>query len=226
MSSDGTDGVAGNQSIEKNSVDMASVLAKIQSLEREKQQMTATLNASNAKLSKFQEGKKVEMESLMTTTISKWLEGLDTKVRCIPHLRTVLGHISESLTRDATQDVDAKDQLKTGLQHLIDDGNESGVWNVIACASSRWVDNVNSIETLTNEVNSYKEKEKELQNLGFANESSRISGDSGKRKAEDMSDSAPRDIWNEFETIMMQGGGNKGEMYTQHSGGVDIHSVK
>jgi hypothetical protein len=64
----------------------------------------------------------------MNSTISKWLEGLDTK------------------------DVAAKDQLKNGLQHLIDDGNESGVWNVIACASSSWIANVNSIETLTNEV--------------------------------------------------------------------------
>jgi len=64
----------------------------------------------------------------MNSTISKWLEGLDTK------------------------DVAAKDQLKNSLQHLIDDGNESGVWNVIACASNSWIANVNSIEALTNEV--------------------------------------------------------------------------
>ena len=80
------------------------------------------------RLAKLQEGKKAEMEVLMNSTISKWLEGLDTK------------------------DVAAKDQLKSGLQHLIDDGNESGVWNVIACASSSWIANVNSIEALTNEV--------------------------------------------------------------------------
>jgi hypothetical protein len=80
------------------------------------------------RLAKLQEGKKAEMEVLMNSTISKWLEGLDTK------------------------DVAAKDQLKNGLQHLIDDGNESGVWNVIACASNSWIANVNSIEALTNEV--------------------------------------------------------------------------
>ena len=68
------------------------------------------------------------MEVLMNSTISKWLEGLDTK------------------------DVAAKDQLKNGLQHLINDGNESGVWNVIACASHNWAANVNSIEALTTEV--------------------------------------------------------------------------
>jgi hypothetical protein len=83
------------------------------------------------RLAKLQEGKKAEMEILMNSTISKWLEGLDTK------------------------DVAAKDQLKNGLQHLIDDGNESGVWNVIACASNSWIANVNSIEALTNEVFAY-----------------------------------------------------------------------
>ena len=138
MSSEGTDAgliqhatqamssaVAGN-------IDMASVLAKIQSLEREKQAMAMTLESNNARLAKLQEGKKAEMETLMNSTISKWLEGLETK------------------------DVAAKDQLKNGLQHLINDGNESGIWNVIACASNSWIANVNSIEALTNEVNSYK----------------------------------------------------------------------
>ena len=113
-------------------IDMASVLAKIQSLEREKQTMSATLQANNTRLAKFQEGKKAEMEAVMNSTISKWLEGLDTK------------------------DDSAKQQLKSGLQTLINEGNESGVWNVIACASSNWASNVNSIESLTNEVNSYK----------------------------------------------------------------------
>ena len=115
-----------------SSIDMASVLAKIQTLEREKQTMAATLQANNTRLAKFQEGKKAEMEAVMNSTISKWLEGLDTK------------------------DDSAKQQLKNGLQTLINEGNESGVWNVIACASSNWASNVNSIESLTNEVNSYK----------------------------------------------------------------------
>lgn len=120
----------GNQ--QSPNIDMASVLAKIQALEREKNELSSALQANNNRLAKFQEGKKAEMEAVMNSTISKWLEGLDTK------------------------DVAAKDQLKNGLQSLIDEGNESGVWNVIACASSNWAANVNSIENLTNEVNSYK----------------------------------------------------------------------
>jgi hypothetical protein len=155
------------------------------------------------RLAKLQEGKKAEMEVLMNSTISKWLEGLDTK------------------------DVAAKDQLKNGLQHLIDDGNESGVWNVIACASNSWIANVNSIEALTNEVNSYKEKEKELQGGMFAHESHRISDDGRKRKSDEIAqDISPKDIWSEFETIMMQGGGNRGDVYTQSAGKVDVNSVR
>jgi hypothetical protein len=124
--------------------------------------------------------------------------------------------------------VAAKDQLKTGLQHLINDGNESGVWNVIACASNSWIANVNSIEALTNEVNTYKEKEKELQGGMFASESSRISDNDRKRKSDHIAqDLPPKDIWSEFETIMMQGGGNRGEVYTERAANtVDVNSVR
>lgn len=180
--------------------DMASVLAKIQSLEREKQTMSATLASNNARLAKLQEGKKAEMEVLMNTTISKWLAGLETK------------------------DEAAKDQLKTGLQGLINDGNESGVWNVIACASSSWAANVNSIETLTNEVNSYKEKEKELQGGMFANESHRIIDHDRKRKSDEIEEDVPKDIWGEFQTMMMKGGGNRGDVY-QNTPTVNVNSI-
>jgi hypothetical protein len=114
-----------------SNIDMASVLAKIQSLEKEKQMMSATISSNNTKLARLQEGKKEEMKTLMNSTISKWLEGLETK------------------------DEGSKEQLKHGLQNLIEDGDdESGIWNVIACASNSWAANVNSIETLTNQVSS------------------------------------------------------------------------
>jgi hypothetical protein len=81
MSSDNTDAGLINHAVQAmssaaggGSIDMASVLAKIQSLEREKQTMTATLESNNARLAKLQEGKKAEMETLMNSTISKWLE--------------------------------------------------------------------------------------------------------------------------------------------------------
>ena len=52
--------------------------------------------------------------------------------------------------------VKEQEQLKEGLNRLVQQGDESGVWNVIACASSNWVHNVNQIETLTHQLNEYK----------------------------------------------------------------------
>jgi hypothetical protein len=200
----------GNMPVGGGTVDMASVLAKIQSLERDKQALSATIASrdgtiasKDVRLAKFQEGKSAEMETLMTSTISKWLEGLDTK------------------------DVAAKEQLKMGLDKLIKEGDDaSGVWNVIACASHSWIANVNSIESLTNEVNSYKEKEKELQGGMFLHESNRVNDPDRKRKMDEISPDTPKDIWSEFESIMMDGGGNRGEVGAPGGGMVNINSVR
>ena len=76
-------------------------------------------------------------------------------------------------------------------------------------------------------MNSYKEKEKELQGGMFASESHRVTEYNGKRKADQMSeDTGLKDIWSEFETIMMQGGGNRGDVYTENAGRVDVNSVR
>ena len=76
-------------------------------------------------------------------------------------------------------------------------------------------------------MNSYKEKEKELQGGMFANDSHRIIEDSRKRKSDEITQDTPaKDIWSEFETIMMQGGGNKGDVYTLNTGRVDVNSVR
>ena len=194
------------------SMDLASVLAKIQSLEKEKADMRAQLDMTTTKLSKLQESKRSEMEQMMNSTISKWLESLNTS------------------------DAAAKDQLKDGLNRLVQSGDESGVWNVIACASSSWVSNVNQIEQLTTQLNEYREKERLLSGGIFQSEESRVSGaippvTGDKRKADGISQAhgassgSPGDIWSEFQTMMMAGGGNMGHDYgmlvSGSRGGVD-----
>ena len=194
------------------SMDLASVLAKIQSLEKEKADMRAQLDMTTTKLSKLQESKRSEMEQMMNSTISKWLESLNTS------------------------DAAAKDQLKDGLNRLVQSGDESGVWNVIACASSSWVSNVNQIEQLTTQLNEYREKERLLSGGIFQSEESRVSGaippvTGDKRKADGISQAhgassgSPGDIWSEFQTMIMAGGGNMGHDYgmlvSGSRGGVD-----
>lgn len=66
------------QSAAASTMDLASVLAKIQSLEKEKADMRAQLEVASSKLSKLQESKRAEMEQMMNSTISKWLESLET----------------------------------------------------------------------------------------------------------------------------------------------------
>jgi hypothetical protein len=191
-------------------MDFGSVLAKIQSLEKEKADMRAQLDMTQAKLSKLQESKRAEMEQMMNSTISKWLENLNTT------------------------DAGAKEQLKDGLNRLVQSGDESGVWNVIACASSNWVSNVNQIEQLTQQLNEYKEKERLLSGGLFQSEESRVAAGSSnssatgmipnvgdKRKIDGISHahgsthqlSGPNDIWSEFQGMMMSSGGNLGMDY-------------
>lgn len=164
------------------------------------------------------ESKRAEMEQMMNSTINKWLENLQTK------------------------DAAAKDQLKDGLNKLVQQGDESGVWNVIACASSNWVSNVNQIETLTQQLNEYREKERMLSGGIFQSEESRVSnvpassaGD--KRKFEDIgtthgafTNHSDHDIWSEFQSMMMSSGGNRGVVdmayqQQQFSGAVPSASV-
>jgi hypothetical protein len=184
-------------------MDLASVLAKIQSLEKEKAAMRAQLEVTTSKLSKLQESKRAEMEQMMNSTISKWLENLNTS------------------------DAGAKEQPKEGLNRLVQSGDESGVWNVIACASSNWVSNVNQIEELTTQLNEYKEKERLLSGGIFQAEGSRISnsgvvphpGVGEKRKLDGIShghgatSGMGNDIWSEFQTMIMATGGNIGKDY-------------
>lgn len=194
---------SGTAAAPSSTLDLASVLAKIQSLEKEKADMRAQLDMTTSKLSKLQESKRAEMEQMMNSTISKWLESLNTT------------------------DAGAKEQLKDGLNRLVQSGDESGVWNVIACASSSWVSNVNQIEQLTTQLNEYREKERLLSGGIFQSEESRVSSSNGnaippvgeKRKADGISQAhgatsgAAGDIWSEFQTMMMSSGGNMGYDY-------------
>lgn len=97
-----------NAAMNGSSIDMASVLAKIHALEKEKNDLKSNLENTSARLSKLQEGKRAEMEAMMNSTITKWLEQLETK------------------------DTASKDSLREGLKRLVSEGNESGVWEARA----------------------------------------------------------------------------------------------
>ena len=121
-----------NAQEQQQGLDYNSVLEQIQSLQKQNADLQTQLITSNQHLSKFREGKSAEMKELMETTIAKYLEQLNSL------------------------DQGSKENLKNNLEQLAKEGNATGVWEVMACASSNWAANVNQIETLTQQVNSYQ----------------------------------------------------------------------
>ena len=178
-----------NSSAHAGIIDMASVLSKIQSLEREKASLADQIVQRDVKLSKLTESKRLEMQQVLETTIARFLEDLKTK------------------------DDKTKEDLKAGLSRLAQRGDESGVWEVMACASAAHVERVTELEKLRTEVNTFREREKALQGGMFGSESSRIDslGVGDKRKSDDIStsktDNGVPDIFEEFTNSMMRTGG-------------------
>ena len=122
------------------------------------------------------------------------------------------GTISKFIQDLQTTDEQTKTDLKSGLERLANTGDESGVWEVMACASAAHVERVNELEKLRTEVNTFREREKALQGGVFGTEESRISNDYGsKRKADNISDSTSANgvpnIFDEFTRTMMDRGG-------------------
>jgi hypothetical protein len=185
----------GSSSITNEPLDMASVLHKLQFMEKEKADLRALIQSQEAKLSKLTEGKRASMQELLHTTIAGWLKDLETK------------------------DEKTKKELMQGLTGLAEKGDESGVWEVVCCASAAHAQNVNKIESLTQENTQYKERERQLQGGLFQHESSRLGsisasdiGVGDKRKADDISPQP--DIWGEFQNMLMSNGGNVGADYS------------
>ena len=89
------------------------------------------------------------MQQLLEGTMSKFLQDLQTK------------------------DDKTKADLRAGLERLAQKGDESGVWEVMACASSAHVARVSELENLRTEVNAFREREKVMQGGVFGTEESR-----------------------------------------------------
>ena len=60
-------------------LDMASVLDRIKALEKEKSHLAGELQVKDAKLEKFTESKRIEMQNTLDSVVQKWLESIETK---------------------------------------------------------------------------------------------------------------------------------------------------
>jgi hypothetical protein len=182
-----TDAPALTPDVSKGQVDMSSILAKIQQLEQQNRYLTDEGAQKDLRLDKLTEAKKLEMQNVLQTTIARFIADLQTK------------------------DAKTKEDLTASLTNFANKGHDTGVWEVMACASAAHVERVTELENLRVENNALKERESALTGGVFGVESARIQVDSAatpasmKRKIDDISE-APS-MWDDFHTMLNNNGG-------------------
>ena len=161
--------------------DISSLLSHVNTLEQERatlkqerEKLESILQSKSEQLNKFQESKRTEMKAKLDTMISDWLKDIDVG------------------------DETVKKEFMTGMDRLVNETKEdSGVWQVMCCASAAHKQRVTEIQRLKDEFNDIKTK---AEAGTFKSEDARIVG---KRKDPE---TASRDIWTEFEGYMKSNG--------------------
>ena len=144
--------------------ELTSILTQIQSLQTDREKLMKELENAKQKVEKLTEGKRTEMKTALDTVINKWLE-------------------------DSVSDEGVRTQFKEGMERLVKNtAEDSGVWQVVVCASNVYAKKLEELERLRIEAESLKTK------VGgeFASEASR------KRPREDEK-AENKDFWAGFE---------------------------
>ena len=159
------------------SQDLGSILTQVQTLQKDKSELVRELETQRAKVEKLTEGKRAEMKRSLDTVITTWLSDLETK------------------------DESVKKQFKDGMERLVKNtAEDSGIWQVVCCASSVHAKRTEEIERLRTECNSLKTR---LEGGEFARPDARVeraattTGESAAKRPRE--DDRGRDIWDEYE---------------------------
>lgn len=157
--------------------DVSSLLTHVSTLEherallrQEKEKLENMLQNQTQQLDKYQEAKRTEMKTKLDTMITDWLTDIDVA------------------------DDKIKKEFMNGMERLVKETkDESGVWQVMCCASAAHNRRVSEIQRLQDEYGSIKS----LAEKGtFQTEEARVVG---KRKEPEQ---PVRDVWSEFESFM------------------------
>jgi len=119
--------------------DISSVLSKVQGLEEEKSRLIRLLEEERervkdalAKADKLSEGKRTEMRQALDTVIMNWL-------------------------RDSVKDEKIREEFKNGMDRLVENtAEDSGVWQVVCCASNLHAQRLQEIEQMRIENDNLK----------------------------------------------------------------------
>jgi len=155
--------------------DLTSVLSHVNALESEKRALQEHLTKQNERLERLTQSKREEMKTQLDTMISGWLKDIDVN------------------------NEEVKTEFMTGMERIVKDTkDDSGVWQVMCCASNAHRRNVMQLQKIQEEYNELKTK---VEGGTFRNEEARL----GKRK-EPEAPGPCNNIWDEFESYMKAGG--------------------
>lgn len=153
--------------------------AEREQVAQQNQQLSARLGETESKMSALTQKTQEEMMNKINTTIATWLE-------------------SQGLAPEK------KEQVKAGLHELARaTAQESGLYQLMCCASENHLSNVTQLEDLRRERDELRER---LEGGNFAREEDRVQG---KRKADVISadeagQKAGGGMWDDFK-IMLEG---------------------
>jgi hypothetical protein len=123
-----------SSTLEAPKVELNSILTQVQSLQTDREKLMKELDNARQKVEKLTEGKRMEMKNSLDTVIAKWLE-------------------------DSVENEGVRTQFKEGMERLVKNtAEDSGVWQVVVCASAAHARRLNEIERLRTEHEELKTK--------------------------------------------------------------------
>ena len=104
--------------------ELTSILTQVQSLQTDREKLMKELENARQKVEKLTEGKRAEMKTSLDTVIDKWLV-------------------------DSVENEAIRSQFKEGMERLVKNtAEDSGVWQVVVCASAAHTRRINELEKL------------------------------------------------------------------------------
>jgi soluble cytochrome b562 len=171
-----------NLASETPKVELNSILTQVQHLQTDREKLMKELENAKQKVEKLTEGKRAEMKNSLDTVIAKWLE-------------------------DSVENEAIRSQFRDGMERLVKNtAEDSGVWQVVVCASAAHAKRLNEIERLRVEHEELKSK----MTGEFGHETSRKRGRdeiSPSEEAGRKTDTHGTDFWAGFEDIVRDGRG-------------------
>lgn len=160
--------------------ELTSILTQVQTLQTDREKLMRELDVAKQKVEKLTEGKRQEMQQSLNTVIAKWLE-------------------------DSVENEGVRTQFKEGMERLVKNtAEDSGVWQVVVCASAAHTKRINEMEKLRGEYEELKTKMNgefggpEGSRKRAREETKEAGGASGGGSAEGGS----ADFWNGFEDLV------------------------